>query len=110
MSETLRKTGPNVKRLITRKMSLDAIPSGGGFCDALRFLTDPAGITSSARRAIDWVFAAIDAVKSAPDNHLGDDDEAIAGEIIQRLNIEDRACVAREKFREKLREEMRGRA
>lgn len=38
-----------------------------------------------ARVATEWVEAEIGAVKSAPNNPYGEDDEAIAGEILRRL-------------------------
>ncbi len=94
MEQPSRKTGPNVKRLIVRKMSTDAIPGGGGLADGLRFLTDPARIRDSAREATAWVFAAIDAVKAAPDNPFGDDDEAIAGEILRQIDNRDKGLKA----------------
>jgi hypothetical protein len=65
-------------------MAADAIPKGGGFADGMRFLTSP-DLPARGRDAVEWVFAAIDAVKSAPDNPYGDDDEAVAGEILRRI-------------------------
>lgn len=87
---TNRPQGPNVKMLIVRKMSFDAIPDGGGFLDGIRFITDPDRIRESARKATEWAFAAIDLVKAAHDNHYGDDDEVIAGEILRRLEAQKR--------------------
>ncbi len=81
-----RLLGPNAKRLVAHKMALDAVPNGGGMLDALTFLLTPGCLASSARDAAAWVCAALDAVKSAPDNAFGDDDEAIAGELLRRLS------------------------
>jgi len=80
-----RHQGQYVKKLIVRFMSVDAVPSGGGFSDGMRFLLDPERIMRSARESTAKAFAAIDAVKAAPDNPYGDDDEAIARAIIERL-------------------------
>ncbi len=74
-----------VNRLIIRKISCDAIPPGGGFADAIGFLTNKDAITETARRATQWVKDAIAAVKAAPDNPYGDDDEAIASSILAKL-------------------------
>src|ERR1041384_6431851 len=79
-----RKLGPNMRRFVTYKMALLATPPG---------TKDPlaAGIVSILniaesgkhwREAVVWCCAAVDAVKSAPDNPHGDDDEAIAGVIL----------------------------
>jgi hypothetical protein len=76
--------GPNVRRLIAHKMSLDAIPPGGGFADAVDFLL-LGRLSQSGKTATEWVNQAIRAVKSAPDNPYGDDDETIAGAILARI-------------------------
>lgn len=83
--------GPNVKKLIARKMSVDAIPSGGGLADGIKFLMSPGRIVAAAREATAWVETAIAAVKAAPDNSFGDDDEAIAGEILRQLEVRRKA-------------------
>jgi hypothetical protein len=77
--------GPNVKKLIIRKMSKDAIPDGGGFEDGLAFLMNQDALTKTARHATEWVQKAIDAVKAAPDNPYGDDDEMIAEAILDEI-------------------------
>ena len=83
--------GPNVKKLIVRKMSTDAIPPGGGLAAGIKFLSSKENIVAGAKAATQWVEAAIAAVKSAPDNPFGNDDEAIAAEILHRLEKQDRA-------------------
>jgi hypothetical protein len=81
------KCGPNVKQLIARKMSMDAIPKGGGFADGLRFLSSPEKIAAAARSAETWVLEAIRLVRSAADPNpwKSADDEAIAGELLKRV-------------------------
>lgn len=80
--------GPNVRKLIARKLSLLAIPVGSGensFIMGVEALTNRGKFVSLAAEASDWVRDAIQAVKSAPDNAYGDDDEAIAGIILRRI-------------------------
>lgn len=80
-----RPQGPNVKKLIVRFMSVEAVPKNGGFADGIKYLTDPKGLTESARRCTEKTFAAIDAVKAARDNPYGTDDEVIAGVILDQI-------------------------
>lgn len=75
--------GPNFKKLVCHKMSVDAIPPNGGLMDGIRFLQGD--IAGAAREAQAWVRKAIDAVKAAPNNPYGDDDEVIAGEILRQI-------------------------
>ena len=74
--------GPNVKKLIAAKMAADAIPKGCGLQSGLEYLMAP-GLPQRAQAAAEWVRDAIQAVKSAPDNPFGDDDEMIAGEMLR---------------------------
>lgn len=74
----------NVQKLVIQKMTRDAIPDGGGFLDGLKFLQGDLG--KAAREAQAWVDEAIAAVKAAPNNPYGDDDEAIAGEILRQID------------------------
>ena len=76
--------GPNVKRLIAHKMSVDAIPPGGGLSDGFSFLLS-GKLGESAKNASEWVKDAIRIVKTAPDNPYGDDDEAIAGALLSKI-------------------------
>lgn len=82
--------GPNVKKLICQKMAKDAIPPQGGMADAIKFLSDKESIIAKAKEAQEWVLSAISAVKTAPGNPYGNDDEAIAGEILQQLEAKKR--------------------
>ena len=76
--------GPNVKKLITTRIAQLAVPPGGGLADAIGFLASKR-IGKTAKDATDWVNEAIAVVKTAPDNPFGNDDEAIAGEILRQL-------------------------
>lgn len=80
----------NINRLIARKISIDAVPKGGGFQDAIGFLMNPTAIYETAKRAKEWVGAAIQAVKDAPDNPYGDNDEVIAGVILEEIEKRNR--------------------
>lgn len=80
--------GPNVRRLIARKMSLLAIPAGSGkdsLARGVEMFTDRDKFMTIATEANAWVQAAIDVMKTAPDNPYGDDDEAIAGSILKGI-------------------------
>jgi hypothetical protein len=82
-----RPQGSNVRKLIVHKMSLLAIRPGSesGLGQMTDFLKSPDRMMAVAREATDWARGAIAAVKTAPDNSYGDDDEAIAGEILRRV-------------------------
>lgn len=94
MGETV---GPNVKKLIAHKMSLDAVPRGGGFNDALGFLSDKDNITDGARRAKQWVQLAIVTLRQAaePNPWKDADDEAIAGEFLRKIEERQRQSPSR---------------
>lgn len=79
--------GPNVRKLIVEKMSLDAVPSGDGLADAIAFISSSERIVAGAKAATAWVELVIRTVKEAPgDNPYGDDDEAIAGAFLRGLD------------------------
>jgi hypothetical protein len=82
------KQGPNVKRLIAHKMSLLLIPPGSGknaLGVGLAGLAKPGNLVAVAREATAWVEEALAVVKTAPDNPYGEDDEAIAGAILEGI-------------------------
>ena len=81
-----RQLTPKVKELLAHFIALEAVPKGGSFADGLDFLTNPDRRRQGLERAMSRLEAALAAVKSAPDNPYGDDDEAIAAEIIERVN------------------------
>jgi hypothetical protein len=82
----VRTIGPNVKQLIAMRASVLAIPSGtqNPLAVGLGVLLDPATMKAHLAAAQSEILAAVDAVKAAPDNRWGDDDEAIAGELLRR--------------------------
>jgi hypothetical protein len=84
MSE--RKLGANMKRFLAYKVSRDAIPDGGGFAAGLDFLMNPQRMKEVSLKALEWCDQAIAAVKSAPDNPYGDDEETIAGVILAGID------------------------
>ena len=79
--------GPNFRRLVARKMSLDAVPSGGGIASAVKFITTP-GVAKSAREAKQFVADAIALVRTAaePNPFKTASDEDIAAEILRRID------------------------
>jgi len=80
--------GPNVNKLIVCKMSIQGVPKDTP--DPLRavaeFFASTENLKEHAKEATEWVEQAILAVKLAPDNKWGNDDEAIAGEILRRID------------------------
>ena len=79
--------GPNVKKLIARKMSIDAIPDGGGILAGVEFLSDKTRIIAGAKIATAWVEEAIKVTRLAaePNPWKTADDETIAGEILSQI-------------------------
>ena len=77
--------GPNVRRLIAERASqlLTAGP-GGGLGGAIACMLRPGNLVAVTREATEWVMLAIKAVRKAPDS-TWTDDEAIAGEILRRI-------------------------
>jgi hypothetical protein len=77
---------PSIRRLIIYRMSVIAVPDGGGLTAAVKFLGDPEKMRSAWLEAEEWVNTALRAVRDAPgDNpwrHATDD--AIADEIVRR--------------------------
>ena len=76
---------PNIKKLLIRFIAIEAIPSGGGLADGLLFLTDAKHRKEGIERAMNALETALAIVKTSPDNPYGDDDEAIAAAILDRL-------------------------
>lgn len=90
---TLMAQGPNVKKLIASKMSVDAVPSGGGLKDALSFITSKEKIIEGAKKATAWVEEAIKMVREAkePNEWKNADDETIACEILRQIEARKKA-------------------
>jgi len=78
--------GPNMKKLIIRFLSLEAVPQGGNFADGMNFLSNPAGVRQAWNRSVEKAKLAVDAIRAAPDNPYGDDEEVIAGVILDRVS------------------------
>lgn len=75
----------NIRRLIVARAVELLTPRGGRLADLHTGLLVPSRISSAAREAAEWVKGEFAAAKATPGNHRGDDDEAIAGEILRRL-------------------------
>jgi len=103
MSMPERHIGPNMRRFIAHKSALIMIPPG---CkdplSVVDVILSKDGIAKAAREATAWCFAAVDAVKAAPDNPHGDDDEVIAGVILAGIDArkaeQGKAHIARARF------------
>lgn len=80
--------GPNMRRLLAARMSRLAIPDGGGFVDGLAFFFDKDKRRQVIIDAENWVTAAIFIVRTAPEPNpwREADSEAIAGEILRRVD------------------------
>ncbi len=79
------RLGPKAKELLAHFIAIEAVPVGGGLASGLNFLADENLRRKGISRAIANLHNAIELIKSAPDNPHGDDDEAIAGAILERL-------------------------
>ena len=77
----------NQQKLIIHKMSLNAVPPGGGINAALDFLLSPQKIQESFQESKKWVEDVISIVKNAsePNSWKKATDEEIAGEILRRI-------------------------
>lgn len=88
MRETKRPLGPNLKKFIFHKMSVDAIPAGSGFGAGVVFLITPGRMAAGFRSAAEWCDLAITAIRNAaePNPWRDSDEEEIAAEIMRRIN------------------------
>lgn len=89
------KARPEFFKLATRIALLKAIPDDGTNADALKFLGNQGLIVETFQQAIPEAEAIIDAVITTPNNPYGDDREAIAAEIMRRLEAQDVATFGR---------------
>jgi hypothetical protein len=82
-----RKLGPNMKKLIVHKLSIDAIPDGGGFNAGVKFLMTPGALADGWKKAAEWCDAAIEVIRLAaePNPWKEASEEAIAGHLLQRI-------------------------
>lgn len=79
-----RELGPNMRRFVAHRVSVLAIPPGtkNPLAAGIACIMDTIEQGKYWHAAVAWCCAAVDAVKSAPDNPYGDDDEKIAGVIL----------------------------
>jgi len=77
--------GPNVTKLIFKFIGREAIPQGGGFADGIEFFSNPERRKHVLAKAESKALAAIQLIKTAPDNPFGDNDEEIAGMILKKI-------------------------
>lgn len=77
--------GKNKKRLIALFSSRLAVPPGGGLAAALEVLMNPERLKETTLQAVQMADDAIAAMKAAPDNPYGDDEETIAGAIVAEV-------------------------
>jgi hypothetical protein len=77
-----------VKKLISHKVSIEAIPKGGGFSDGIRFLLNKELLVQTLKDSTVWVEKAIDSIRNAkdPNPFRNSDDESIAGELLKRID------------------------
>ena len=80
-----RQLGPNAKSLLIRFMSREAIPEGGDIADGVKFFLNNDHRKTVMDRAWENFNLAITAVRSAPDNPYGDDEEKISGAILEQI-------------------------
>jgi hypothetical protein len=85
MTTDERKLGPNMRRLLARVVARRAIPSGGGLADGINFIKDQNRFKQVHRESLAWIDEAINVIRSAPDNCYGDDEETIAGVIVDEV-------------------------
>jgi len=85
VEKTSKKMGPMVKRLVCEYAAVLAVPPGGGIADAMRVMTNPQLLQENLRAAGRWVEEKLAEVKRAPDNTFGEDDEAIAKHILDKI-------------------------
>jgi hypothetical protein len=77
--------GPYVTRLIMQCISREAIPIGGGIADGIKFFTDESHRKDVMQRAETIALKFVEAIKKAPDNPYGTDNEVIAKALLDKL-------------------------
>lgn len=81
----MRKLGPNMKRLLSFWVSRLAVPPGAGMSAAISTFTTPGKLADLTRQALSEIDVALTAMRAAPDNPYGNDEEVIAGAIVDEL-------------------------
>jgi hypothetical protein len=82
----MSEQGPNVKRLIAIEMARIAVPDDGCFGDGLAMMVDSERTAAVAGDARKNVAARLAILKAARDNPHGDDDEAIAADVLKWID------------------------
>jgi hypothetical protein len=82
--------GPNVTKLILRFSAREAVPKGGGMANVLEFFTNQSLRKEIMDKAEVKAMEVIRAVKAAPDNPYGIDDEIIAGVLLEKISEKER--------------------
>jgi hypothetical protein len=80
--------------MISLRVSRTAALEGAGIADVIAFFRDTPRLRAAIGEATAWVAEAIAAIKAVPGNTFGDDDEAIAGEILRLVEEEKGAAVS----------------
>jgi hypothetical protein len=94
---------PNVRSLVIRKIALLMIPEGtkddNVIATVSQAIQKPGNLKAVAKKALAWVKLAIDVVRNSPGLNpwMTASDEAIAGEILRRIDRK----VPRKKARQK---------
>lgn len=76
---------PNIRQLLAICVARIAIPDGGGLAAAIESLSSKERIIENSRKGLVLLNQSIEAIKAAPDNPYGEDDEVIAGVILKSL-------------------------
>jgi hypothetical protein len=79
------KHGPKFMEVVCYKVARDAIPEGGGLADGVALFAEPNRLQQHMKSAIAWVEEAIRVMRTAPDNPWGDDEEILAGAILDEI-------------------------
>jgi hypothetical protein len=83
--DSQRKLGPYARDLLFKFIAVEAIPPGGGLAAGNKFFTDADHRHQVIVRGMTNFELAIAAMRAAPDNPYGDDEEAIAAAILARI-------------------------
>lgn len=77
---------PNIRRLLAEFTTAESLPkSNATLADAIASLSSKEKILENSRKGLARLNEALLAIKSAPDNPYGEDDEEIAGVILKAI-------------------------
>lgn len=82
-----RKLGPNAKNLLAMFIACESVPEGGGLADGLKFFMDAEHRKQVIETAMTNLDLSIAAIRAAPDNPYGDDEEVIAAAILLAIEL-----------------------